>query len=192
VYSEGGSFYRCSKQAAELYVEEYQRLYALDYTILRFGTVYGPRADDYNSVRRYLKQALRERRIAVDSTGDEMREYVHIRDAAQLSVKVLGEEFRNEHLVLTGHNPMRFRDLLFMIRDVVGRDVEVVFKGPDPDDPKHSASGHYSITPYAFRPKTAKKLVNNPYLDMGQGLIECLEEIYQEHAQTNAASSPST
>ena len=46
VYSEGGSFYRCSKQAAELYVEEYQRLHKLDYTVLRFGTVYGPRADD--------------------------------------------------------------------------------------------------------------------------------------------------
>jgi UDP-glucose 4-epimerase len=41
VYSRGGSFYRCSKQAAELYVEEYHRLHGLDYTILRYGTVYG-------------------------------------------------------------------------------------------------------------------------------------------------------
>ena len=39
VYSEQGSFYRCSKQATELYVEEYRRLHGLDYTILRYGTV---------------------------------------------------------------------------------------------------------------------------------------------------------
>src|SRR4051812_34165193 len=69
VYSAGGSFYRCSKQASELYVEEYQRLHGLDFTILRYGTVYGPRADDFNSVRRYLRQALAERKIVALGTG---------------------------------------------------------------------------------------------------------------------------
>jgi len=45
VYSEKGGFYRCSKQAAETYVEEFHRQYGLDFTILRYGTLYGPRAD---------------------------------------------------------------------------------------------------------------------------------------------------
>ena len=184
VYSEGGSFYRCSKQAAELYVEEYQRLHGLDYTILRFGTVYGPRADDHNSVRRYLKQALNERRIAASGTGDELREYVHVRDTAQLCVRALANEFRNQHLVLTGHNPMRFADLLNMIREIVGRDVEIKLTPPDTTELNHGISGHYAMTPYAFRPKTAKKLVNNPSLDLGQGLIECLEEIYGDQSQS--------
>ena len=105
VYSAGGSFYRCSKQAAELYVEEYQRLHGLDFTVLRYGTVYGPRADDHNSVRRYLVQALRDRRIAASGSGDEIREYVHVKDAARSSVQILELEFRNEHVVLTGHHP---------------------------------------------------------------------------------------
>ena len=35
--SDNGSFYKCSKQAAEHYVEEYQRSYGLDYTILRMA-----------------------------------------------------------------------------------------------------------------------------------------------------------
>lgn len=180
VYSEGGSFYRCSKQAAELYVEEYQRLHGLDYTIIRFGTVYGPRADDFNSVRGYLRQALKDRRIVVNSDGEELREYVHVRDAAVSCVNVLTPEFRNKHVVLTGHHPMRFADLLKTIREVVGKDVEILLQPKDSNDPKHSISGHYTVTPYAFRPKTARKLVNNPYLDLGQGLIECIEEIYSE------------
>jgi UDP-glucose 4-epimerase len=183
VYSEGGSFYRCSKQAAELYIEEYQRLHGLDFTILRFGTVYGPRADDHNSVRRFLKQALVERKVSYGLTGDEIREYVHIRDAAQSSARALDDEFKNQHLVLTGHNPMRVTDLLKMIREVVGHDVDIEIKPKDTGDSRYGKSGHYSITPYAFRPKVARKLVNNPYLDMGQGLIECLEEIYEEQQQ---------
>jgi UDP-glucose 4-epimerase len=179
VYSEGGSFYRASKQAAELYVEEYQRRHGLDFTILRFGTVYGPRADRHNSVRRYLKQALREHKIVASGTGDEMREYVHVKDAANSSVQILDDDFRNEHIVLTGQHPMRFADLLAMIREIVG-DVEIEWQPPDPTDARHGDSGHFVITPYSFRPRTARKLVANPYLDMGQGLLECLEEIYLE------------
>jgi UDP-glucose 4-epimerase len=34
VYSREGSFYRCSKQSSEHYVEEYQKLHSLNYTIL--------------------------------------------------------------------------------------------------------------------------------------------------------------
>lgn len=182
VYGEGGSFYRCSKQAAELYIEEYQRLYSLDYTILRYGTVYGPRADHHNSVQRYLKQALLDQRIVAYGTGDEIREYIHVKDAARSSVQILSEEFRNEHVVLTGHHPMRFKDLLAMIREIVGHDVEIDLRPPDPEDPRNGVSGHYFITPYSFRPKIAKKLVNNPFLEMGQGLLECLEEIYENEA----------
>ncbi len=187
VYSEGGSFYRCSKQAAELYVEEYQRRHGLDFTILRFGTVYGPRADRHNSVRRYLRQALRDRRIVAAGTGDEIREYVHVRDAARSSVQVLADEFRNERIVLTGHHPMRFGDLLNMIREIVG-DVEIQLDPPPEEDARHGESGHFAITPYSFRPKVARKLVANPYLDMGQGLLECLEEIYLEETGDGSLS----
>jgi UDP-glucose 4-epimerase len=50
VYSETGGFYRVSKQACESYIEEYQRRFGLNYTILRYGTLYGRRADARNSV----------------------------------------------------------------------------------------------------------------------------------------------
>ena len=185
VYSENGGFYRCSKQAAELYVEEYQRLFGLDYTILRYGTIYGPRADDHNSIRRYLKQALHERRIILLGTGDEVREYIHVKDAARSSVRVLTDEYRNDHVVITGHHPMRYRDLLTMIREIVGRDIEIEIVAADPEDAKHGDSGHFLITPYSFRPRIAKKLVNNPYLDMGQGLLDCLESLYEEEVIAN-------
>jgi UDP-glucose 4-epimerase len=189
VYSEGGSFYRCSKQAAELYVEEYQRLHALDYTILRYGTVYGPRADDHNSVRRYIKMALRDRVIKATGTGDEIREYVHVKDAAKSSVRILADEYRNEHVVLTGLHAMKFLDLLVMIREIVGRDVAVKVSPPDPNDARAGNSGHFCITPYCFRPTIAKKLVNNPYYDMGQGLLDCIEEIYAEMLPESAGQS---
>jgi len=171
VYSNKGGFYRCSKQAAELYIEEYQKCYGLDYSILRYGTVYGPRADKRNSVYRYLKQALEEARIFSSGYGEEMREYIHVRDAARLNVDILSDKHKNQHVIITGHHPMRFKDLLFTIKEILSDKIEIEFKAPEP------GSAHYKLTPYSFVPKIGYKLTSNSYCDLGQGLLECLNEI---------------
>ncbi|WKZ36496.1 MAG: NAD(P)-dependent oxidoreductase [Anaerolineales bacterium] len=177
VYSEAGGFYRVSKQSCEAYIEEYQRRFGLNYTILRYGTLYGRRADSRNSVYRYLKQALYERKISIRATGDEMREYIHVEDASRASMQILDSEFENQNVILTGQHPTRFRDLMYMIREMVGSDVQIDLQPPE--DGK--TGGHYNLTPYTFHPKIGKKLVSHYYLDMGQGLLDCLDEIY--HAE---------
>lgn len=176
VAGEAGSFYRASKQACELYIEEYQREYGLEYTILRFGTLFGRRADDGNSVHRYLRQALEERRIVAYGTGDELREYIHVADAARLSVDILADDFANESVVLTGHHPLRFSELLTLIAEIVGDDVEIELHAPG--SAGEPGGGHYAITPYAFRPRVARKLVPTSYVDLGQGLVDVLQELH--------------
>ena len=171
VYSDLGGFYRCSKQAGELYVEEYQQRYGLDYSILRHGTLYGPRADERNSLHRYLRQGLVDGAIRFTGSPDDVREYIHVRDAARLSVEVLSEAFRNQHIILTGHHPTKATDLANMIQEILHKRVTVQFAGT-------TNTAHYVVTPYSFLPKIGHKLVSNRYVDMGQGLLECLQEIY--------------
>lgn len=175
VYSDKGGFYRCSKQAAELYVEEYNRRFGLNYTILRYGTLYGPRADSRNSIYRYIKQALADGRVVCAGTGEEIREYIHVRDAARLSVDILGDEYRNQQVTITGHHPMRFKDMLQMVKEILGNRVEIEFSGGEYNP------AHYNTTPYCFTPRTGRKLVTNHYVDMGQGLLECINEIYRQN-----------
>ncbi|NLW91127.1 MAG: NAD(P)-dependent oxidoreductase [Syntrophomonadaceae bacterium] len=170
VYSQKGGFYRCSKQASELYIEEFQRRYGLDYTILRYGTLYGPRADASNSIYRYIKQALETSDINCSGTGEEMRDYIHVRDASRLSVDILGDEYSNQHIILSGHHTMRFKDMLFMIKEILGKDLQINFGNQKNED-------HYAYTPYSYTPKIGSKLVNHLYVDMGQGLLECLIEM---------------
>ena len=50
VYSDAGYFYRSSKQACESFIENYAELYGLKYTNIRYGSLYGPRADERNGV----------------------------------------------------------------------------------------------------------------------------------------------
>ena len=170
VYSNKGGFYRCSKQASELYIEEFHKRYGLDYTILRYGTLYGPRADKRNSIYSYLYQALEEKKIVCSGTGEEIREYIHVRDAARLSVQILSESFSNKYVILAGHHPMKFASLLHMIKEIMDNSIEIQFKNKPNAD-------HYNITPYTYIPKIGSKLTLNQYIDLGQGLLECLHYI---------------
>ena len=179
VYSEKGGFYRCSKQAAETYIEEYQRRYGLSFTILRYGTLYGPRSDQRNSIHKYLHQALTEGRITVEGSGDEHREYIHVKDAARLSVGILKQSYSNTHITITGHQVICFRDLLNMIREILKNKIKVEFIEEKEDN------AHYKLTPYSYTPKVGNKLTSNRYTDLGQGLLECITEIDEKQNRRN-------
>ncbi len=173
VYSEKGGFYKCSKQATELYIEEYKKRYDLDYTVLRYGTLYGPRAGYRNSVYRYLYDSLTEKRISVKTSGNELREYIHVCDAARLSVKILDSEYANTHVTITGHQAIRFKDLLEMIKEIMNNEITIELTEPVENNT------HYTFTPYSYLPKVGYKLTSNKYVDLGQGLVECLSEVEQ-------------
>ncbi len=176
VYSDSGSFYRCSKYACELYIETYQKQYGLDYTILRYGTLYGTRADMRNSVYRYVEQAMSEGKIAYPGTGDEIREYINVLDAASASAEILNDEFANQQIIFTGHHPMKISDLFTMIKEILKKDIDITYCMPQSKDPIN----HYTITPYTFTPKIGRKYVKHYYVDMGQGLLLCMQEIFDK------------
>lgn len=171
VYSREGGFYRCSKQSAEHYVEEYQKTYGLDYTILRYGSLYGPRSNGSNGLYRIVCNALETGKICYTGSPEAIREYIHVEDAAHASVNALGEEFRNQSVVLTGQEPMRVVDLLKMLAEILGipdNDVEFVDK---------NYPGHYVRTPYAYQSNLGRKYVPSLHVDLGQGLLQLVDGI---------------
>jgi UDP-glucose 4-epimerase len=170
VYSREGGFYRCSKQAAEHYVEEYQRAFGLDFTILRYGSLYGPRADPSNGLFRIVRDALTCGSISYAGNPEAIREYIHVEDAARASVVILGEEFRNQSIVLAGHEPMRVLDLLKMLAEIMGMPDAVDFRDEE-------YAGHYVRTPYAYQPKLGRKYTPPLHVDLGQGLLQLIDEV---------------
>jgi len=170
VYSNQGSFYRTTKQACEHLVHDYHERFGIDFTVLRFGSLYGPRADAGNGVHNLLSQALVKRSIDYYGTGEEVREYIHVVDAAGMSVEVLGPEFSNQFIHLAGQERMTSREMLGMIREMMGGDIALKFEGTSP-------VGHYVQTPYNYMPKLGRRLTRRTYIDLGLGLLDCLQHI---------------
>lgn len=170
--SEHGAFYGTSKRASEKVIELYQTHYGLDYTILRYGSVYGSRADAGNRIYRLLHQALTEKRLSFPGDGSEEREYIHAQDAARLSVDVLDDWGRNGTFILTGVERFNYRQLLGLISEILGGGVEI-------DLGNKAYQGHYTMTPYSFSASLGRKLISNPCIDFGQGLLECIETLHE-------------
>lgn len=173
VYSKAGSFYRSTKQACELLIENYNEIFGLPYTILRYGSLYGPRADERNFIYSILKEALTEGKISRYGDGEELREYLHVLDAARGSVEILSDEFENQYVILTGKQQMRIKDLLFMIKEMLGSKIKIEFLSP-------KQNTHYEITPYSFAPKIGRSLTSRTYVDLNQGILEIIYDLYKK------------
>jgi len=181
VNSREGGFYRCSKQAAEEYIQEYQRVYDMDFTIVRYGSLYGPRAPDSNSLRSILGQAIKDGVIRYEGSPDAVREYVHVEDAARASVSVLGNSYKNRTVVITGLESIRMSDLLAMCTEILGLSQDVEYTGD-------AQTGHYVRTPYAYHNNLARKYIPSLTIDLGQGILQLLEELHSANNEPGPES----
>lgn len=173
VHSREGSIYRTTKRAAESLVLDCAELWGLRTTILRFGSLYGPGADPGNAIRRIITMALTHGRIEFWGDGTEVREYIHVADAARLAVRALDERFVGRTLHLMGRDRMTTREMVQMVAEIIGSDVIVDFA-----DGQYR--GRYHLTPYSLdsgRMSIGERLTDETYVDLGLGLLETMQHL---------------
>ena len=164
VNSKDGGFYRCSKKAAEDYVEEYHNTFGLNYTILRFGSLYGERSDNSNGVTSIINRAINTGEVSYPGSKNSVREYIHINDAAKASADILKEKFKNKYIILTGKKKIKVYDLLKILAKILKTSKNIKFL-----DKK--LLGHYTISPFTYKPKTGKKFFFSSNIDFEKSLL---------------------
>src|SRR6201986_2456852 len=74
--------YTSTKLAGELYCKAYQELYGIDYTILRFGIPYGPRAREAAVIPAFVNKAFNGDPLTLAGDGSQSRKFVYVEDLA--------------------------------------------------------------------------------------------------------------
>ena len=171
VFSKYGSFYGKSKQACELLIEEYQNEFDLDYIHVRYGSLYGPRAQEWNGLKKYKSDIIKNKQIDFSGNGEEKREYIHVKDAAIMTASLLESDEKNIAVNITGHQVISTLDLFKLIFEVLQLEEKINLSK------ESNVVSHYKISPYSFQPKESKKLVPKKFIDIGQGVLEIIHEI---------------
>lgn len=84
--------YGATKYMLELYLYMYKLTYGLDYTILRYGNVYGPRQDpagEAGVVAIFSGLMLQKKPVTIFGDGEQVRDYVFVKDCARANAIAL-------------------------------------------------------------------------------------------------------
>ena len=177
VNSSEGGFYRCSKKAAEDFVEEYHNIFGVDYTVLRFGSLYGERSDNTNGVTNIINRAIVNDEISYMGSKAFVREYIHVLDAAKASADVLKDKYKNQHIILTGKKKIKVHDCLKILAKILKVSKKIKFLNK-------KYIGHYTISPFTYKPKVGKKFAFSSQINFNKGLLKLVNNI-KEHKKIN-------
>jgi UDP-glucose 4-epimerase len=125
--------YTSTKLAGELYCKAYQELYGIDYTILRFGIPYGPRAREAAVIPAFVGKALRGEPLTLAGDGGQSRRFVYVEDLADGVALGLAEVAANRVYNLASDENVTIKQIAETVRDLVG-EVEIVHTPARPGD----------------------------------------------------------
>jgi len=123
VHDLKGHLYTTSKMASELICKNYYDLYGLPYTILRYGTVYGPRSRNADVISIFVRKALNPGKITIYGNGEQRRNFIFTKDVAEVSVKAIDNIAENKTYCIAYPKSFTINQLAQIIKNVVNPEV---------------------------------------------------------------------
>ncbi len=124
--------YGISKHVVEHYIELYHDLYGQDYTILRYGNVYGPRQDPHGEagvVAIFSGLLLSGKDCLIFGNGKQTRDYIHVDDVVRANLMAL-EKGSGEIMNIGTGIETSVNDLYDAMARIVGVERDPVYKPP--------------------------------------------------------------
>jgi UDP-glucose 4-epimerase len=125
--------YTSTKLAGELYCKAYQELYGIDFTILRFGIPYGPRAREAAVIPAFVNKALKGEPLTLAGDGLQSRRFVYVEDLADGVAMGLHDVAQNRVYNLASDENVTIKQIAETVKELIGN-VEIVHTPARPGD----------------------------------------------------------
>lgn len=126
----GAHVYTTTKISSEMLANDFNALYGLNFTILRYGIPYGPGMWSGLVLRNWIEQVSRGEPIVIFGDGSASRRFVYVTDLAKAHVLALQEVATNQTYNLEGMRSVTIRELAEIFQKVWGP-AEIIYK-PEP------------------------------------------------------------
>ena len=170
-FTEEGGFYKSSKLAAEFFIYEYFKRFRLNYTILRFGSIYGKYSNSDNKLFLIMKRAIRKKKIIFEGLKNSIRKYIYVTDVATLSAEAINSKYNQKILLIEGAKSTNISTLLSKIAKITNikkKEIKIINK---------KLIGHYLKKPKKFVfPKIINMKKTNP-IQLDEGLNKLYKHI---------------
>lgn len=131
--SKAGHVYTSTKIAAELYCHSYREVYGQNFTILRYGIPYGPRARGGSVIAAFVKNVLAGKPLTIFGGGSQYRNFIYVEDLAEGNVAALKDVAKSQTYNLEGMRKVTVKEVAETVRKLMG-DVEIKYEEARPGD----------------------------------------------------------
>jgi UDP-glucose 4-epimerase len=169
VHSDIGSFYRITKKSSELLIEEYAKKFGIKFTILRFGSVYGPRQSINNNISNMVYNALKFKKLIYSGDKASERSFVFVKDVAKAAIKIISKKFNNKVILLIGRKKVKVKKVLNIIKNIQGLKGNFIFK--------NIQKNHYSKNPYSYKEMKESKFFIQKSTQLEIGITKTIDYI---------------
>jgi len=157
--------YTATKVAGELYIQSYNKLYGLEFTILRYGIPYGPRGRGGTVITNFIDRALRREPLIIHGDGSQYRNFIYVEDLAEGNVAALQDIAKSKTYNLEGIRPITIKE----VADTVSKLIEGTII-----EYKDSRAGDFRGK-VASNEKAFKELGWKPKVDIEEGIRRYIE-----------------
>jgi len=163
--------YAASKRSCELFGYNYHSLYGIDFTALRFFTVYGPRSRPDMAIFRFFNSIFKRKKLYLYGDGTASRDFTYITDITNGIFSAMNKKLGYEIINLGMENPISIKTLINKIEQIVGKKAIIEQLPKQKGDVKKT---------YANISKARRLLDFNPVIDIDTGL-QLFFEWYKEN-----------
>lgn len=132
--------YGISKNTVENYLAMYRRLYGMNYTVLRYANVYGPRQNSLGEggvVAVFVDRILSKQTCIVFGDGNQTRDFVYVGDVARANL--LAIDHGDDVIInVSCQRETSINDLVEIMRATVSSNIEVDFAADRPGEIRNS------------------------------------------------------
>jgi UDP-glucose 4-epimerase len=173
--------YGISKHTVEHYLFTFHFLYGLEYVVLRYGNVYGPRQSSQGEAGVFAifsEQMLTDAQPVIYGDGKKVRDYVYISDVVAANVAAL-ERGTNEIFNIGSSVETTDLEVFQIVRSLLGKQVE----------PKYVARRPGEIDRICLDISKAARLLGwVPRVTLAEGAVRTVEYFRETTTSTKSAS----
>jgi UDP-glucose 4-epimerase len=147
--------YTATKLAGETYCAGYAELYDLEYTVLRFGIPYGPRARAAGVVAKFTDLAFEGKSLTIAGDGSTTRSFIYVEDLADGIVASLAPEGAGRTYNLSGDEVVTILEIAERVQENTDN-CEIVHTPPRPGDfPGKEISNERALAEIGWKAETS-------------------------------------
>jgi UDP-glucose 4-epimerase len=149
--------YTATKLAGETYCSGYGELYDLEYTVLRFGIPYGPRARAAGVVAKFTDLSFEGKALTIAGDGSTTRSFIYVEDLADGIVAALAPQAAGRTYNLSGDEITTILEIAERVQENVDT-CEITHTPPRPGDfPGKTISNQRALDELGWKAETPFK-----------------------------------